>query len=306
MKYIRIIITLLIWLILLWLSMRLANRNNIILSDIAPSIPVIGTLYIINNYIRSEYIRRIYLYHNLPVSKAESFLTIFVASSLNFILPLKLGSIYRAHHLKKHHGVSFSLFATTLASFSILSFISASVLLIFVLLAIGMNSGNWHWKLIGILMCMTILVSVLTWMSAGKYPEKTISNRFSYLQSVLKNTANVVRYGNLFWYSGLSVAILTLSNGLSLLLILYCMSTNSNFVSLCVLALTQTLTAFISVTPGAVGFQEAAAALVHDIVSLAPGKILLAVVGIRIIKILTIGIFIYPAHYVLKSRYKII
>lgn len=288
--------TVVIWIALIWYCSRTGEKYAVSINSLLPTVPVVGLLYVLNNFIRSEFLRKIYIAGGFSINRMESFLSVFVASSLNYVIPFKAGSLYRAYYLRKAHDFEYRKFASTLMGFTLHAAFAAIVLTLSAMIAVGFFYDRWDWYLLAILSIILVSIIVLSrseWRKIG-FIDNTSIGRL--INKLLDDTKSIMNHYVLQLYALISVLLLTISNGLSLFIVLDVLDTEGQFMPLCLLALTQTLAGFASLTPGAVGVQEAAAALVYGIVSIPPDKIILAVFSIRVIKILTISILIYPVH----------
>jgi uncharacterized protein (TIRG00374 family) len=300
MKSLKVLMTVLVWLLLAWYSVRAAQQYEIDLASLVPVIPAIGLLYLFNNAIRAEFVRTLYRISGHNVPRLHSLLTVFIASSLNFILPLKVGSAYRALYLKKHFGLDLSKFASTLFGFTVHIASACLLLTLLALLAILLVYQRWNSYLFVSLAFILLVILVLPRFTRNRLVVPH-DNRFTnFLRDFSDSSHYLLNHPGLLGYALLTVIALTLTNGISLYLVLNIIDSAGEFLLLCLLALTQTLSGQLSVTPGAVGIQEAAAAMVFSLVAIPPAKILLAVFSIRVIKIFTIVVFLYPAHFLLN------
>lgn len=288
----------LIWVSLVGFALHSARSIELELVRILHVLPIVGTLFILNNFLMSVYVRYLYLRKGLVLKVAEAFLLIFVSTSINFVVPFKVGLGYRALYLRRHHGFYVERFASTFVACNFLLLLASLVFLAISIIYIWSVSRRFDLFLSAVIFVLMIFSAMPFLLPTATL--KKLGKLSGWLLRISTDTLDLIREPQLVAMAVSITMIFTLITALSLYFVFPVVQEEIAYGPLISLALSQTVTGLISLTPGGAGIQEAIGALFYDLLKIEWDKIVLALIILRLMKVSTVAVLGVPAYWMLE------
>ena len=262
---------------------------------------VVATAFVFNVTLRSLFnliaARRL----GTRMSHIESFMLSAVVTSGNLILPVKLGTGIRALYMKKVHGFPVSHFVGSSFVFMVVNFLLMAVVAFALLCAIFFELDYLRLDLLLFFPAIMIVATATVIKFRARQKTEEVSSQ-SWFASLRSSIVVLVEERSLLLAASLIVILIFLSTSVALTVALREIAPTVEVLEAFLLAASQIVAGFITLTPGAAGFQELVGIYVGSPFSATMTEILAVLVWIRVVRILTSLVLAVPSVWVLRGR----
>ena len=237
------------------------------------------------------------------LSVSESFMLTAVVTSGNFILPAKVGAGIRALYMKKVHNFPISHFVGSAFIFLIVTIISVAFAALVLLIAIYVWLDYFRLDLI-LLFPATMILAVVAVVLLRSRGEDSESGSHSWFQAFRTSLAILLDEKRLLFAALVIAGLIFLSTSIALMVALREYAPDVAIVEAFLLSASQMIAGFITLTPGAAGFQELIGMYVGQSFAATMAQILTVLIWVRVVRIVASLILAVPSVWILKDRMK--
>ena len=260
---------------------------------------VVALMYVVNVWLRATYNLITARHLGTPMTAAESFMLSAVVAAGNFLLPVKAGAGLRALYMKKVHGFPVSYFASSSLIFMLVTVFAVSIIAIVLLVLIFTRIGYFRLDLSVLFpVAAVVLLLVLVTMrpSTGSIADDSWFSSFrGSLFTMLRETNLVV--------TAVGIALLVfLSSSLAWTVAVREMAPQTDLLEVFLLTASQIISGFVTLTPGATGFQELAGLYVGRSFAASTTEIFAVLIWVRAVRIAVSILVALPSLFVLRGR----
>lgn len=264
------------------------------------AIVVVATVFVINIGLRAVYnlvtARRL----GTHLTLAESFMLSAVVAAGNLVLPVKAGAGIRALYMKKVHGFPISYFASGGLIFLVVTLVVVSLAAVGLLVAIYYSAGYFRLDL-------TILFPVVMVSSIGgllllrSKNDESSSGQNTWFESFRSSMSTVLGEPKLLATAVVIVCLIFAASSLAWAIALREYAPGIGLAEAFLLSASQIVAGFITLTPGATGFQEVAGLYVGRSFSATTTEIFAVLVWVRVVRTLVAIAVALPSGIILRG-----
>ena len=266
----------------------------------ANAIVIVAVAYVVNVFLTSIYnlitARRL----GANLMPGESFMLSAVVAAGNFLLPVKAGAGLRAIYMKKVHDFPVSYFASGALIFMLVSIFVISILATMLLFVIYHQQGYFRLDL-SILFPLIMagsIVGVLAVRGGGPAGD----GHESWLASFRKSMLVILGEKRLILSSLAIVTTIFLVASVVWTVALREYAPQITLNEALLLTASQIVSGFVTLTPGAAGFQEVAALYVGQSFAATTTEIFAVLIWVRLVRIATAVLVAIPSMWFLQGR----
>ena len=260
---------------------------------------VVASMYVVNLWLRATYNLITARHLGTSITAGESFMISAVVAAGNFLLPAKAGAGLRALYMKKVHGFPVSHFASSSLIFLFVTVLVVSVSAVLLVTLIYFSLGYFRLDL-SLLFPVASIVVVLSIVAlrpnADRWGSDTwTSSFFGSLFAILRERLLVA--------SAAGIALLVFfSSALAWTVAVREFAPETAVLEAFLLAASQIVAGFVTLTPGATGFQELAGLYVGRSFAASITEIFAALIWVRLVRIAVSIVIAIPSVIVLRGR----
>jgi uncharacterized membrane protein YbhN (UPF0104 family) len=235
---------------------------------------------------------------------SESFMLSAVVAAGNFVLPVKAGTGLRALYMKRVHDFPISYFAGGAVIFFVVTVFSMSLAAVCLLFAIYLELGYFRVDL-SILFPFVAIASVIGILIVRRTQEHRLGDDQSWLGSFRGSLLLILGERNLVLAALAIVSTIFIVASLAWSVALREYAPNISVLEALLLAASQIIAGFVTLTPGATGFQELVALYVGKSFAATTTEIFAVLLWVRIVRIVVAIVVAIPSAIVLRRRLRL-
>ena len=232
---------------------------------------------------------------------SESFMLSAVVAAGNFVLPVKAGTGLRALYMKRVHDFPISYFASAAVIFFIVTVFSMSLAAVCLLFAIYVKLGYFRVDL-SILFPFVMIASVVGVMIVRPTQKYRIGDDQSWLGSFRESLLVILGERNMVLAAMAIVTTIFIVASLAWSVALREIAPDITVLEALLLAASQIIAGFITLTPGATGFQELVALYVGKSFAATTTEIFAVLLWVRVVRIAVAIMLAVPSAIVLRRK----
>lgn len=307
---ISILLTLLV---LIFFGIYLYNNPEILLTiyEINPIyILIIAILLLILFLFEALFIKLTLDIFHKPITIKESYLISVISRIGNYLLPIKVGTIFRAMYLKKKHNFEYSKFLSSLYAYYILLFLMYAALSLITLGIKYLNTGIYYPALTIFFMVLLIAILLVILLKNVKIKKFTNNKYIGKILDILNKFINswneIVKRRKTFFYLILITTGNILLNWIVTIVEFLSLGLKIDILNTLLYTCLSGVSLLISITPGSLGVREAVLLFTSESLQLSQEQIMqLALLDRSIIfvllLILLIAITLFSKEFKLKD-----
>lgn len=265
------------------------------------AILIVSIAYVVNVFLTSVYnlitARRL----GARLMPGESFMLSAVVAAGNFLLPVKAGAGIRAIYMKKVHDFPVSYFASGALVFMLVSIFVISILAMLLLYIIHVQQGYFRVDL-SILFPLVMIASIAGVMAIGRRSEPVHDEPESWFGSFRRSMVLILSEKKLVVSSLMIVTTIFLVASVVWTVALREYAPEISIHEALLLTASQIVSGFVTLTPGAAGFQEVAALYVGQSFTATTTEIFAVLIWVRVVRIATAIVVAIPSAWLLQER----
>ena len=262
---------------------------------------VVAIAYVVNIALRATYNLVTARHLGTTISAGESFMLSAVVAAGNFLLPVKAGAGLRALYMKKVHGFPVSHFASSSLVFMIITLFVVSIFAMLFVALIYFATGNFRLDLSILFPAVTIALMVAV-MSLGLSGD--LASGKSWFAGFRGSLFSILRQRKLVLASSIIAGLVFASSAVAWTVAIREFAPETLAIEAFLLAASQIIAGFITLTPGATGFQELAGLYVGRSFAASAPEVFAALVWVRLVRTALSVIIAAPCAFVLRDRMK--
>jgi uncharacterized membrane protein YbhN (UPF0104 family) len=231
----------------------------------------------------------------------ESFMLSAVVAAGNFLLPVKAGTGLRAVYMKRVHDFPISYFASGAVIFFIVTVFSMSLAAVCLLFAIYLKLGYFRVDL-SILFPFVMIVSAGGVMIVRPTKEYQLGDDRSWLDSFRGSLLLMLGERKLVLAALAIVTTIFIVASLAWSVALREFAPNISVLEALLLAASQIIAGFVTLTPGATGFQELVALYVGKSFAATTTEIFAVLLWVRVVRVAVAIMVAIPSAIVLRRK----
>jgi uncharacterized membrane protein YbhN (UPF0104 family) len=267
----------------------------------AHAIVIVAVAYVVNVFLTSIYnlitARRL----GANLMPGESFMLSAVVAAGNFLLPVKAGAGLRAIYMKKVHDFPVSYFASGALIFMLVSIFVISILATMLLFVIYHQQGYFRLDL-SILFPLIMAGSIVGVLAVRGGGGPAGDSHESWLASFRNSMLVILGEKRLILSSLVIVTTIFLVASVVWTVALREYAPQIKFTEALLLTASQIVSGFVTLTPGAAGFQEVAALYVGQSFAATTTEIFAVLIWVRLVRIATAVLVAIPSMWLLQGR----
>jgi uncharacterized membrane protein YbhN (UPF0104 family) len=220
---------------------------------------------------------------DVRISLREALCLAFAASMMNHILPVRIGAGYSAAYLRQRYRLSLSLYLSTVAAFTVLFVMVATILALSCMPFIGIPVGSGAGGILLMLVAVLFGGVLLLFGPIGTLPGT--SSFYVFCNRFLKGWNQIRRSWRLLGVA-LGVGLLScLFGAVGFVLAFHAFGLELNVPGSVLLFSSQRIGGLVGITPGAVGFQELAGLHFARVLAISTTQALVVLATARIVRV---------------------
>lgn len=231
----------------------------------------------------------------------ESFMLSAVVAAGNFVLPVRAGTGLRALYMKRVHDFPISYFASGAVIFFVVTVFSMSLAAVCLLFAIYLKLGYFRGDL-SILFPFAMIVSIIGVMIVRPGRKHRLGNDQSWLGSFQRSLFLILGERKLVLAAFAIVTTIFAIASLAWSVALRDSAPDITVLEALLLAASQIIAGFITLTPGATGFQELVALYVGKSFTATTTEIFAVLLWVRVVRIGVAVLVAVPSAIVLRQK----
>ena len=267
----------------------------------ALAIVIVAVAYVVNVFLTSTYnlitARRL----GADLMLGESFMLSAVVAAGNFVLPVKAGAGVRAIYMKRVHDFPVSYFASGALIFMLVSIFVISVAAMLLLYIIHLQQGYFRLDL-SILFPLVMVASIFGVLAVRGKRESASDEHESWLRSFRRSMFVILGEKRLVLSSLVIVTTIFLVASVVWTVALREYAPDITLNEALLLTASQIVSGFVTLTPGAAGFQELAALYVGQSFTATTAEIFAVLVWVRVVRTATAILVAIPCMWLLQER----
>lgn len=236
-----------------------------------------------------------------PLTLSESFMLSAVVAAGNFVLPVKAGTGLRALYMKRVHNFPISYFASGAVIFFMVTVFSMSLAAVCLLFAIYLKLGYFRVDL-SILFPFVMIASFVGIMTLRWTQEHQPGDDQSWFGSFRESLFTILGDRNLVLSALLIVLTIFMAASLAWSVALREFGPEISVLEAVLLAASQIIAGFVTLTPGATGFQELVALYVGKDFAATTTEIFAVLLWVRAVRVAIAITVAIPAVFVLRHK----
>jgi uncharacterized membrane protein YbhN (UPF0104 family) len=267
----------------------------------AYAIAVVAVAYVVNVFLTSVYNLMTARRLGANLMPGESFMLSAVVAAGNFLLPVKAGAGVRAIYMKKVHRFPVSYFASASLIFMLVSIFVISILATVLLFVIYRQQGYFRLDL-SLLFPLIMVVSIVGVLAVRGSGGPAGDGQVSWLASFRKSMLVILREKRLVLASLTIVAAIFVVASVVWTVALREFAPEITHTEALLLTASQLVSGFVTLTPGAAGFQEVAALYVGQSFAATTTEIFAVLIWVRLVRIATAVLVAIPSMWLLQEK----
>ena len=263
------------------------------------ALAVVAIAYVINIALRATYNLITAKHLGTTISATESFMLSAVVAAGNFVLPVKAGAGLRALYMKKVHDFPVSHFASSSLVFMVITLFVVSVCALLLVALIFVETGDFRLDLSILFPVVTVVLvaAVLTLRSSGQS-----TSGESWFASFRDSLFSILSQRGLVVSSIIITGLVFASSAVAWTVAIREFAPGTLVVEAFLLAASQIISGFITLTPGATGFQELAGLYVGRSFAASTAEVFAVLVWVRLVRVAIAIVIAAPCAFVLRGR----
>lgn len=262
---------------------------------------IVAVAYCVNVALVSAYNQIIAVRLGASITIAESFMLSAVAAAGNFLLPVKVGAGIRALYMKRVHGFPIGYFASGSIIFVAVSITVVSLTAMLLLVAIHQQQGYFRADLF-LLFPLVVVGAILGLILFRANPQDVSDEHKSWFAAFRGSLGLIMGDKKLVVAAIIIVAVVFLVAALVWTVALREYAPAISLSEAFLVAASQIVSGYITLTPGATGFQELAALYVGRSFTATTTEIFAVLVWVRVVRIITAIAIAAPSAILLRDR----
>jgi uncharacterized membrane protein YbhN (UPF0104 family) len=262
---------------------------------------IVAIAYLVNVALVSVYNKITAARLGADISFGESFMLSAVAAAGNFVLPVKVGAGLRALYMKKVHDFPIGYFAGGSIIFVAVTIVFVSLVAQLLLVVIYMQQGYFRADLFFVFPAIMIgtIVGLLVFKAQ---PQDTTGGHRSWYESFRGSLGAILGERKLLGSAIAIVALIFLFASLVWTVALQEYAPAISLTEAFLVAASQLISGYITLTPGATGFQELAALYVGRSFPATTTEIFAVLVWVRAVRVITALAVATPSAWLLRKK----
>ena len=260
---------------------------------------VVAAMYVVNVWLRATYNLITARHLGTPITAGESFMLSAVVAAGNFLLPVKAGAGLRALYMKKVHNFPVSYFASSSLIFMLVTVFAVSVVAIGLLVLIYVQIGYFRLDL-SILFPIASVVLLLALVTVRPSADSMKGDTWF---ASFRNSLFTILRERMLVAAAVGIALLVfLSSSLAWTVAIREMAPQTALLEVFLLTASQIISGFVTLTPGATGFQELAGLYVGRSFAASTTEIFAVLIWVRLVRVAVSILVAVPSLLVLRGR----
>lgn len=260
---------------------------------------VVSVAFVVNIALRAAYNLLTARHLGTRISVGESFMLSAVVAAGNLLLPVKAGAGLRALYMKKIHNFPVSYFASSSLVFMVITMFVVSIFALLLVVLIYIEIGYFRldlsilFPIVAIVMVASVITLRPSWRSTSDE---------SWLAAFRGSLFSILRRRSLVAMSLVIAGLVFVSSSVAWTVAIREFAPGTLSLEAFLVAASQIISGFITLTPGAIGFQEVAGLYVGRSFAASSAEIFAALVWVRLVRVAVSIVVAAPSAFVLRSR----